>query len=383
MDDPRFPGGHLVPPIYPAAVYPYPDFESLDAAMAGRTPGVSYARDAHPTGDELAAKLAALEGAAWGRVTGSGMAALVAGFLPAIRAGDRVVAGHHLYGKSALWLRQELPRFGAAVEFVDTSDFAAVSRALSQPTRMLFVETIANPLLRVPDLDALADLARQAGADLFVDNTFATPILCKPIARGAALVQESLTKFIGGHSDLTLGFIGGRDATAADTVIAATSTWGLTAGPFECWLALRSLETLELRVRAACANAAELAERLARMPAVSRVHYPGRADHPDHAAAARMLTGGFGNMLSFELAGGRDAALQFLRAGGVPFCPSLGHSRTTVSYPAGTSHRSLTPDERARLGISDSLLRLSVGVEDVAEVVSAVERGTKGTGAKS
>lgn len=365
MDDPRFPGGHLVPPIFPASVYPYPDLESLDRAMDGASPGVFYARDAHPTGDELAAKLTALEAGAWGRVTGSGMAALVAAIVPSVKTGDRVVASDQLYGKSALWLRDELTRFSVAVEFVNARDLDAVREALARSARVLYVETISNPLLRVANLEALADLAHKAGARLMVDNTFATPVLCRPLKLGAALVQESLTKFIGGHSDLTLGYVGGTDAADSKPVHAAASTWGLTAGPFDCWLALRSLESLSLRVRAASANAAELAERLARWPGITRVIYPGRPDHPDHALARKLLPDGQGAMLAFELAGGRAAAESFLRKTGVPLCPSLGHSGTTISYPAATSHRDMTAEERTRLGVTEGLLRLSVGMEAI------------------
>lgn len=375
MLDPRFPGGHLVPPLFPAAVYPYPDLESLDRAMAGSSPGVFYARDAHPNGDQLAAKLTALEGGQWGRVTGSGMAALVAAVLPFVRHGDRVVASDQLYGKSALWLRNELTRFGVAVEFVNTCNLDAVRQSLTVPARFVFAETISNPLLHVADLDALADIARKAGARLIVDNTFASPILCRPLERGAALVQESLTKIIGGHCDLTLGYVGGTDAADAKPVVAATSTWGLTAGPFDCWLALRSLETLSLRVKAASTNAAELAERLDKLPGIARVIYPGRTDHPDHALAMKLLPDGCGAMLSFELAGGRDAAIEFLRKSGVPLCPSLGHSGTTISYPAATSHRGMTREERARLGVTDGLLRVSVGLEPVTEVMSRLRAG--------
>jgi cystathionine gamma-synthase len=375
MDDPRFPGGHLVPPLFPASVYPYPDLDTIDRAMAGATPGVFYARDGHPNGDELGARLAELEGGTWGRVTGSGMAALVAALVPLTKSGDRVVASDQLYGKSAVWLRNELTRCGVAVAFVNSSDLSAMRAALKTPAQFLYVETISNPLLRVADLDALAEIAHQAGAKLIVDNTFATPTLCRPLERGAALVQESLTKFIGGHSDLTLGFIGGRDLNEGKTITAASSTWGLIASPFDCWLALRSLESLSLRVRAACANVAELANRLTRLPAISRVIYPGLKDHPDHAIARRILTDGFGTMLTFELTGGRPAAEKFLKTSGVPFAASLGHSRTTVSYPAATSHRGLSAEERQRLGVTDGLLRLSVGIEDVKETVAAVERG--------
>lgn len=375
MDDPRFPGGHIVPPIYPASVYPFPDLESLDRAMDGESPGVFYARDGHPTGDELAAKLAALEGGTWGRVTSSGMSALVAAIIPSVNPGDRVVSSDQLYGGSAKWLRNELSRFGVSVAFVDVCDLPAVRRALAQPARLLYVETISNPLLRVADLDALIELGHQAGAKTLIDNTFATPILCRPLERGADLVQESLTKFIGGHSDFTLGFLAGRDAVAGKKIVSATSSWGLTASPFDCWLGLRSLETLHLRMRAACDNAAELAERLTHLPGITRVIYPGRADHPDHKTARRILPDGAGNMVSFELAGGRDAAVKLLKSGGVPFCPSLGHCTTTISYPAATSHRGMTPEERQRLGVTDGLMRLSVGVEAMGETVKAMERG--------
>jgi cystathionine beta-lyase/cystathionine gamma-synthase len=373
-DDPRFPGGHLVPPIYPAAVYPYPDLDTLDRAMDGATPGVFYARDAHPNGDELGAKLAALEGGIWGRVTSSGMAALVAGLVPLVKAGDHLVASDHLYGKSAVWLRQELTRFGVTVAFAQSNDLKAFR---AEPAQMVFVETISNPLLRVADLDAIAEWTAKAGARLVVDNTFATPILCRPLDHGAALVQESLTKFIGGHSDITLGFIGGTNADDGKLIATAASTWGLTAGPFDCWLALRSLETLDLRVRAASQNTAELADRVAKLPGIARVIYPGRPDHPDHAIARILLPHGCGNMLSFELAGGRDAAVSFLRKTGVPFCPSLGHSTTTISYPAATSHRGMTADERQRLGVTDGLLRLSVGIEPVGEMMKEMERGLR------
>jgi cystathionine beta-lyase/cystathionine gamma-synthase len=375
MDDPRFPGGHLIPPLFPASVYPYPDLDTMDRAMAGATPGVFYARDAHPNGDELGAKLAELEGGTWGRVTGSGMAALVAALVPLTKSSDLVVASDQLYGKSAVWLRNDLTRFGVTVTFVNTSDLSAVRAALTSPAQFLYVETISNPLLRVADLDALSEIATKAGAKLIVDNTFATPTLCRPLEHGAALVQESLTKFIGGHSDLTLGFIGGCDVGEGKTIAAAASTWGLIASPFDCWLALRSLESLSLRVRAACANAAELAECLTRIPAISRVIYPGLKDHPDHSIARRILSDGFGTMLTFELAGGRLAAERFLKTSGVPFAASLGHSRTTVSYPTATSHRGLTPEERTRLGVTDGLLRLSVGIEPLAETVKAIERG--------
>jgi cystathionine beta-lyase/cystathionine gamma-synthase len=193
---------------------------------------------------------------------------------------------------------------------------------------------------------------------------------------GADLVVESLTKLIGGHSDVTLGYLGGRDAELFPTVPALVSTWGLSANPFDCWLAERGLGTLELRARAAGANAAAIADWLAEQPGVARVVYPGRPDHPDHALAHRLLPDGFGNMLCFELVGGRDAVNRFMRsAPGIPFSPSLGHVTTTCSHPDTTSHRYDSPAEKRRQGITDGLVRLSVGCESLDAIRAELAKG--------
>ncbi len=318
------PIGHVVPPLYPASVYAIPDLDVLDAIYSRESPGFIYARDGHPNAHQLADELTRLERGAWGVVTGSGMGAITAGLLALVSAGDRVVASDKLYGKTTKLLRQELARFGVATTFVDTSDLAAVEAAL--PAKVLLVETISNPMCRVPDLPAMAELCRRTGTKLFVDNTFATPVLCRPLELGADLVMESLTKMIGGHSDVTLGFLTGTEAKLGEAAASHVSTWGLAANPFDCWLTLRSLETLELRTRAATANAAALADWLATRPGVSRVIYPNRPEHPDAKLAQRVLPNGSGHMLCFELAG-REAVNRFMRsAPGVPFCPSLGHA---------------------------------------------------------
>jgi cystathionine beta-lyase/cystathionine gamma-synthase len=270
-------------------------------------------------------------------------------------------------------LRQELSRFGVATTFVDTSDLAAVEAAL--PAKVLLVETISNPMCRVPDLPAMVDLCRRTGTKLFVDNTFATPVLCRPLELGADLVMESLTKMIGGHSDVTLGFLTGTDAALGTTACSHVSTWGLAANPFDCWLTLRSLETLDLRTRTATANAASLADWLATRPGVSRVVYPSRPDHPDVKLAQRVLPYGCGHMLCFELAD-RAAVNRFMRsAPGVPFCPSLGHAATTCSHPDTTSHRYETPDAKRRQGITEGLVRLSVGCEPIKTIQTELAVG--------
>ena len=367
----------LVPPLYQSSVYTLPDLDALDRIMNLESPGFIYARDAHPNARQFAARLAAIEGADWSVVCGSGMAAISAILLALLEQGDRVVASNRLYGRTVQLLGQELTRFGVATDFVDCGDLDAVHAALEQPAKMLFVETMSNPLLRLVDVAALAELAQQRGCLLIVDNTFATPVLTKPLELGAGVAMESLTKMIGGHSDVTLGLVCGRGELLAQ-VSAAVSIWGLASNPFDCWLAERGLATLALRMRAASANAAALADWLAGVPEVARVVYPGRSDHPDHELAQRLLQGGYGNMLCFELKGGRAAVNRFMRlARGIPFSPSLGHTTTTLSHPATTSHRYVSPAERRRQGIGDGLIRLSVGVEDLGQIQAEMRKGLK------
>jgi cystathionine beta-lyase/cystathionine gamma-synthase len=235
---------------------------------------------------------------------------------------------------------------------------------------------MSNPLLRLVDVEALARLAHERGCLLVVDNTFATPVLTRPLELGADLVMESLTKMIGGHSDVTLGAVCGRNPDHLPQLAQVMSIWGLASNPFDCWLAARGLATLPLRMRAASVNAAALADWLARQPGVTAVIYPGRPDHPDHTLAVRLLQGGCGNMLCFELAGGREAVNRFLRlAPGVPFSPSLGNTTTTCSHPSSTSHRYVSPAEKRRQGIGDGLIRLSVGVEDLGQIQCEFAKG--------
>jgi cystathionine beta-lyase/cystathionine gamma-synthase len=252
----------------------------------------------------------------------------------------------------------------------------AVRRALAEPARVLLVETVSNPLLRVADLEALGDIAYTRGVKLVVDNTFATPVLFRPLDHGADLAMESLTKIISGHSDITLGVLAGNDADLLPGVTQIVSTWGLAANPFDCWLCDRALPTLDLRVRAASRNAIALADWLAGQPGVSRVVFPARPDHPDHAVAKRLLGSEFGHMLCFELAGGREAVNRFMRhAPAIPFSPSLGHFGTTISHPDTTSHRYESPAEKRRQGITDGLIRLSVGIEPLEQIEREMKKG--------
>src|SRR6266849_6898074 len=323
----------LVPPLYQTSVYTVPDLDTYDRIINGEEPGFFYTRDSHPNARHLAEQIARVEGASWAAVCGSSIAAISAPLLSLTQQGDRIVSSASLYGRTAILLKQELARFGVQTTFVDAANLDAVRDALAQPAKLLFVETMSNPLVRLVDIEALAEICRDRQCTLVVDNTFATPELVKPLELGAAYVVESLTKMIGGHSDVTLGAVAakansktqepnskttsslefGSSNLVLSSLESLISTWGLASNPFDCWLAARGLSTLPLRMQAASANASALADWLAQQQGVTRVVYPGRDDHPDHALAGRLLPNGFGNMLCFELAGGRDAVNRFMR----------------------------------------------------------------------
>jgi cystathionine beta-lyase/cystathionine gamma-synthase len=295
--------------------------------------------------------------------------------LSQLKQGDHVVVSNQLYGRSLKLLVGELGRLGIGSTVVDPGDLAATEAAFRAASKMLVVETIANPLLRVADLAALAKIAREHDAVLLVDNTFASPVICRPLEWGANLVLESLTKIINGHSDVLLGMLCGPERLW-QRVPAVLATWGLTAAPFECWLAARGLGTLHLRVERAASNALAAAKLLDDHRAVAKVHYPGLPDHRDHALAVRQFERLFGSMVTFDLGGGRTAAEAFIAAARrIPFCPSLGDLCTTLTHPETTSHRGLTADERASLGISGGTIRLSVGIESSQFVLDALAEG--------
>jgi cystathionine gamma-synthase len=360
---PRSATSPLVPPIVPSAVFVARDADHMNSVYEGQEQGFTYGREGSPNAEMLAAKIAALEGAESGLITSSGMSAVSAIVLGLLHAGDHIVAGNQLYGRTLRLVSQELPRLGFATDLVDATDVAAVEGAIRAKTRLLLVEVVSNPLLRVPDIAALAALARARGVLLVVDNTFPTPLAFRPLSAGAHIVFHSITKMLAGHSDVTLGAVCvTRELTTP--IRDAIVTWGLNGSPFDCWLAERGMNTLELRVARANANAAALADFLAGQPSVRRVFYPGRADHPDHAVARRLLGKQFGSMVTFELAGDRGAVNQFMHAlGSIPFAPTLGDVSTIISHPAVTSHRGLTAAARDALGIREGTIRVSVGVE--------------------
>ncbi len=360
-------------PIFLASVWECESPQQADAMLGGREAGYVYQRDGHPNAHLLAEKLMQLHAAERGAITGSGMGALAAAMLSQLKSGDHAVVGSRMYGKTLSLFVAEGQRLGIQVTTVDTCDVAAVAAAIRLNTKLIVAETIANPLLEVADVAALAEVAHQKNALLLVDNTFASPILCRPLALGADLVMESLTKTLNGHSDVILGFLGGREDVwqRVPTVI---STWGLASGPFECWLAERGLMTAHLRIERACQNALDVAEFLSKEKSkVAQVYYPGLESHPQHGLARQQFGERFGTMVSFRLAGGRAAADAFIAAAShIPFCPSLGELSTTLSHPETTSHRGMTAEQRAALGITGGTIRLSVGTESIEFIRGAL-----------
>jgi cystathionine beta-lyase/cystathionine gamma-synthase len=368
------------PPIYLSSVYQCVDPEQADRLLSSGEAGFVYARDGHPNAQMLADKCRRLHGTERAAIAASGMAALATALVALVQKGDQIVAGRDLYGKTLALLVGEASRLGIECLVVDTCDLPAVAAAVTRRTRLVIVETITNPMLRVSNIAALAEIAHRHGALLLVDNTFASPVVCRPASLGADLVMESLTKIMSGHSDVVLGLLCGP-AALWDRVPAVLSTWGFAAGPFDCWLALRGVATLALRAHRASESALAVALWLQKHPKIDRVRYPGLKDHPDHALAQAQFGERFGAMVTFELRGERPAADAFIRAASrIPFCPSLGELDTTLSHPQSTSHRGLTEHQRRELGISGGTIRLSVGIESPDYLIAALDDGLAATG---
>jgi len=372
-------------PIYQAATFASADADELGEVTTGRRPGYVYARLGNPTVDVLADAFAALHGADAGFAAATGMAAIHLAVASQVAAGDRIVATRALYGTTRSLFSTVLARAGVSTALVDVTDLDAVEAALSgSRARVLYLETISNPTLVVPDLAALADLAHHHGATVVVDNTFASPYLCRPLAHGADLVVESATKYIAGHSDVLAGVVAGR-RSLVDAVRALHVDTGGTLAPFSAFLVLRGLPTLAIRMERHGATAALLAALLESNPGVSRVWYPAFPSHPQHAIASRQLSGG-GGMLAVELAGGAPAGRAFIDALRIPErTASLGSIHTIVVHPPSTTHRQLSPDQLVEAGIAPGLLRVSVGLEDAADLCSdfegALEVGRTASGA--
>ncbi|WP_299145421.1 aminotransferase class I/II-fold pyridoxal phosphate-dependent enzyme [uncultured Tateyamaria sp.] len=356
----------VVTPLSPSVVYASDTPDMLDAQYDGDLQGYTYSREGHPNADVVAQAIDRMEGAPhMGVVTASGMAAVSAVLLGLTQAGDHVIGGNQLYGRSLRMMAEDLPRLGIETSMVDPGDVDAVRAEIRPSTKMILVEVVSNPTLRVADILGLSALARETGVLLVVDNTFTTPRAFRAFDHGADIVIHSVTKLLAGHSDVMLGYVAAKDEALNDRLRVFTVTTGMTPSPFDCWLAERGMLSFPLRFDRAQSTAARLADHLAGLPGVKRVLYPARHDHPDHDQAAVLLKGQYCNMVSFEIDGDRDAANAFARAAqGLNFAPTLGDVGTTISHPASSSHRALTAERRTELGMTEGFFRISVGLED-------------------
>ena len=358
--------GAVMPPIYQTSTY------------AQEAPGVhqghEYARVTNPTRSVLEGNLAGLEGAAYAIAFSSGVAATDA-VVRCLRPGDHVVASNDLYGGTYRLMRQVFGPFGIRSDFVDMTDPDRVAEAFRKETRLLWLETPTNPLVRIVDIQALADRAHARGIAVAVDNTFATPYLQQPLAIGADLVVHSTTKYLGGHSDVIGGVVCTNSDEWAEKLRFLIKSAGAVPGPMDCFLTLRGTKTLHLRMQRHCENAARMADFLEAHPKVGEVYYPGLESHPQHALAARQMRG-FGGMVSFLLKDrSMDAALKVLGGTSVfTLAESLGGVESLINHPATMTHASIPREERLAAGLEDSLIRLSVGVEDVEDLIADLEQ---------
>lgn len=358
----------LTPPIYQTNVYVFEAMDTVESVWEHKTAGYVYGRYGTANHGMLEELVATLEGAEAAVACASGMGATTALLLGLFAPGDHLVAARDMYGTTAAFLAEDGRRLGIETSFVDATDPAAILGALRPETRAVLVEALSNPLLRLVDLPAVAPQLARRGVELIVDASMASPAVLRPIEHGATMVAHSLTKFISGHGDVTGGIVLGPNE-AMGRVRAAMIRAGTNLGPFDAWLAARGARTLAVRMERQSASALALARFLEQHPAVSAVYYPGLASHPQHALARRLMPGPMGAILSADLRGGALAVERFMaRARLVEFAPSFGDVATTWTYPARTSHRRVSDETKAAMGIGAGLVRLSVGLEDVEDL---------------
>jgi O-succinylhomoserine sulfhydrylase len=357
--------------------YAYENAEEAEARFKGEIGGYQYSRYASPTVTMFEEKMAALEGSPVAQATATGMAAVSSALLSAVKAGDHVVAAKAMFGSCLHVVTDILPRFGVTHTLVDGGDVAAWQAAVKPNTRILFLETPSNPTLSIVDLKAVARIADAAGAYMLVDNAFASPALQRPMEFGAHIVVHSSTKYIDGQGRA----LGGVVCCTEDFLLKHLQPWirntGPSISPFNAWLHLKSLETLDLRMKQHCENAAKVADFLAGQRKVSRVLYPFRADHPQHNLARAQMEAG-GGIVAFEIEGGKQAAFNLSNALGlIDISNNLGDAKSLITHPETTTHSKLSPDARAELGVTSGLLRLSVGLEDADDLCEDLEQAIK------
>ncbi len=364
-------------PIFTTSSYVFKNAAEAAARFAGTAPGNIYSRFTNPTVRAFEERLAALEGGASCVATASGMVAILTTCLALLKGGDHVVSSRSIFGSTVLLFNNYLGKFGVTTSYVPLTDYTAWEQAIRPNTRLLFVETPSNPLMEIADIARLAKIAHAKGCLLVVDNVFCTPALQRPLQLGADIVVHSATKYIDGQGRCVGGAVVGDRELVGKEVYGFLRTCGPSLSPFNAWVFLKGLETLSLRMQAHSASALALALWLEKQPKVKRVYYPGLVSHPQHTLAQTQQSG-FGGIVSFEVAGGKDGAWAVVDATRfVSITANLGDTKSTITHPATTTHGRLTPEQRAEAGIGDGLLRVSVGLEDVDDVKADIARGLR------
>jgi O-succinylhomoserine sulfhydrylase len=364
-------------PLIFTAGYAYEQAEEAEARFKGESPGYQYSRLANPTVTMFEDRMALLEGAPVARATATGMAAVASVFLGSLKTGDHVVSANALFGSCRYVMENVLSRFGIETSFVDGSNLDAWEAAMRPQTKLLFLETPSNPTLQIMDIAAVARIAESRGARLIVDNAFASPALQRPMELGAHVVVHSSTKFIDGQGRALGGMILCKEDFLEENLQQYLRNTGPAISPFNAWLHLKSLETLELRMKQHCENAQKVADFLAGQKKVTRVLYPFRADHPQHNLARAQMDGG-GGVVSFEVAGGKPAVFRMANALQlIDISNNLGDSKSLITHPETTTHQKMTPEVRASAGITSGLVRLSVGLEDADDLCEDLEQALK------
>jgi methionine-gamma-lyase len=371
------PGEPLNVPIVQTANFRFDSAEVYADVINERAEGYVYTRLGNPTVAAFESAMADLESGERAVAFASGMAAISSAVIAHVQAGDHVVSSEAIYGGTHGLMTGYLPRWGVEVTYVDTNDLGAVRAAMRSNTKVVYSETIGNPTLRVPDIAALSEIAHAGGALFMIDNTFASPYLCRPLEHGADVSIHSATKYISGHADTIAGVVIGSQALMAP-VVKALHVIGGALAPLNAFLLLRGLKTLAVRMDRACSTAQRTAEFLAGHPKVACVHYPGLPSHPDRAIVARQLSGA-GGMVAFEVAGGLEPAAKFQdRLELIAIAASLGECHTLVTHPASTTHRQYSKAEREAAGIADGFVRLSAGMEDPEDLIADIARALEG-----
>lgn len=368
--DPKDNQGALTPPLHMTSTFVFDSAEAGGEMFAGERQGHFYSRISNPTNDLLERRIASLEGAEAGLALASGMGAITSTLWTLLSPGDELIIDKTLYGCTFSYMRHGLTKFGITVTPVDLTDPANLASAISRKTRMVYFETPANPNMRLVDIAAVSEIARTVGAVVVVDNTYATPFLTRPLEFGADLVLHSATKYLGGHGDLVAGLVAGKAETIQNIrLFGMKDMTGAVMSPFNAMLVLRGIKTLALRMERHCQSAMTVARMLAEDPAVSAVYYPGLEEFAQHDLAKRQMAD-FGGMIAFELHGGIAAGRAMMnRLTMIGRAVSLGDAETLIQHPASMTHSTYTPEERAEHGISDGLVRLSVGLEGVEDIL--------------